>query len=642
MSTVTLTSLAMLKVNIDQGKDYLDYLRPFIMQVFYDHKPELVTDNCIQEYIRADYGLEIPLRSLQIVIKRIARQHSHVLKKEQGIYKITGELVNPKIKLHQADAERHIKSVIEGLKEYSNVTSKPIKTEGDAVSAICAFLSQFNIQCVNAYLRGTAIPDIEGTNKKETKLVLVSKYIQKLQNNDPERFESFMVVVKGHMLANALLCPDLQDVPKTYKVVTFYLDTPLLIRRLGLEGESKKASVESLIELLINLGATVATFSHLRDELERVIKGAADHIESPNGRANIILESRKLGTSRSDLFLLASKIDEKLEEAKIKIIRTPQYKRDFQIDEIGFEQILDDEISYFNPKAKEYDINSVRSIYVLRANSSPMSLERAKAVIVTSNAALAKAAFEYGQKNAEVREVSSVITDFSLANMAWLKAPLGAPNLPIKEVLAVSYAALHPSKELLDKYMTEVDKLQKQGKITARDHQLLRSSHLAQDELMNLTLGEESELTEQTITETLKRVTVEIKKEENEKFMKEKEAHQNTLEQLKYECDAKDKIRKKIYWHCNCRAKICAWSVSIMIILLLILGLSAGLLLKTNNPWFGWFLLIASVFAIGWSSYNWLFGTSIKKLHQKTYVFCSNYFIKSEANKIGLDIDYTK
>ena len=40
MATNTLTSLAILKVNIDQGKDYLDYLRPFILQVLVEQKPE--------------------------------------------------------------------------------------------------------------------------------------------------------------------------------------------------------------------------------------------------------------------------------------------------------------------------------------------------------------------------------------------------------------------------------------------------------------------------------------------------------------------------------------------------------------------------------------------------------------------------
>ena len=99
------------------------------------------------------------------------------------------------------------------------------------------------------------------------------------------------------------------------------------------------------------------------------------------------------------------------------------------------------------------------------------------------------------------------------------------------EVIAFSYAALQPSNGLLDKYLAEIDKLEKQGKITARDHQLLRSSEIAQRELMNMTLGEEDALTEQTVTETLSRVTAEIKKEESRNYLSELSAHRKTQEE---------------------------------------------------------------------------------------------------------------
>ena len=56
MSTATLTSLAMLKVNIDQGEDYLEYLRPFVLQVLVDRNPELVTDQIVTDYIREQFG----------------------------------------------------------------------------------------------------------------------------------------------------------------------------------------------------------------------------------------------------------------------------------------------------------------------------------------------------------------------------------------------------------------------------------------------------------------------------------------------------------------------------------------------------------------------------------------------------------
>lgn len=631
MSTATLTSLAMLKVHTDHGHDYLDYLRPFVLHVLIKNRPERVSDSIVQNYLRDEFGLEIPARAVQVVLKRLSRKHP--LKKEDGVYRIAGELPDPRIDAERADAARHIQAVIAHLREFSNTTARPFASDDEAVTAICVFLAQFDIQCLRAYLRGTAIPNVE--SHQDAYVVLVSKYLLTLQDN-PDRFDSFLVVVKGHMLANALLCPDLENAPKSYKGVTFYLDTPLLVRQLGLEGEPKQAAVNSMIDLLRHLGATVAAFSHSRDELESVIRGAANHIEAHNGRGDIVTEARRRGTTRSDLILMAGQIDEKLEAAGIKIIETPKYSTDLQIDETKFEATLDDEVSYYNPRAKYYDINSVRSIYVLRSGTAPKSIERAKAVLVTSNAAFAQAAYRYGQKHEESREVSSVITDFSLANMAWLKSPPGAPALPMTEVLAVSYAALQPSKELLDKYMNEIDKLEKDGKISARDHQLLRSQ-LAQDELMNLTLGEEDALTEQTITETLRRVTEEIAREENDKYRAEKAKHEETLAELKAEREKLIRAQEQLYWRCERRARVYALVVSIFIVALLLFGLVGGAGLRPTNQILGWGLTVAAGFVILFSFGSMVFGTTVKRFHEKLETRISTWLIRRKMAELGLD-----
>lgn len=236
-----------------------------------------------------------------------------------------------------------------------------------------------------------------------------------------------------------------------------------------------------------------------------------------------------------------------------------------------------------------------------------------------------------------------MITDFSLANLAWLKAPLGAPTLPMAEVLAFSYAALQPSKELLDKYMGEIDKLEKQGKITPRDHQLLRSSQLlVQDELMNLTLGDENALSEQTVTETLRRVTNEIKKEANEKFQTEQAAHRQTQEQLSEERTAKERFQKHLYWRCQRRAKACAWCVSTIIAVLLVSGLSAGFGLRSNIPIVGWFLAAASGTLILLTLGNLILGTTVRGVHQRVQDRCLAWFTRRYTAATGLDLRATE
>jgi len=628
----TLTSLAMLKVNIDQGRDYLDYLVPFVVQVLADSNPESVTDQLVRELVARHFGLEIPERTVQLVLRRLARKR--LLTRGDGKYRVARPLDNPGIGARKAEAERHIQAVVNGLVEFSKSSAQPIASVDEAVSAITTFLSEFAISCVRAYLRGTAIPSVPG--RRRTHLVLVGNYVIHLQQSDPERFNSLLVMVQGHMLANALLCPDLQDAPKSYNGVTFYLDTPLLVQRFGLEGEARKRAVEEVIAMVKHLGGVTATFEHSRDEVVSVVRGAAEHIERTEGRGAVVLEARRRGTTKSDLLLLAGRVDLLLEDAGINVIEAPPYGHDFQMDEPAFGQILEDEVNYYNPRAREYDIKSVRSIYELRHGLRPDSVERSAAVLVSSNAAFARAAYDYGKRHEETREVSSVITDFSLANMAWLKAPLGAPAVPRTEVLAYSYAALRPTQAFLDSLLREVDKLQAQGKLTTRDHQLLRSSSIAYDELVKLTLGDDAALTEETVGETLRRVSEQIKAEETGKLREEQEAHRLTTERLDAAISANDSLQRRVYWQCSRNARFAAWGMTGVVIAIVVVGIAAGLGLRGSSPTVGYVLFGASLILALAGLANLVVGTTVRDVHRWIFQRSLTYLLRRESKATGV------
>ena len=275
LSRNTLASFAILKVNLAHGSDYLDYLRPFVFHVIRKDSPEPITAGAVSRLVSQRFGLVIPDRVVEIVLKRMARRK--FIKRDHGVYTRAKTIPDLEIVTKMARAERHINAVVHDLRLFSQGTANPITEDEVAVAAICAFLREFDVTCLRAYLRGSAIPRIQGVRKKD--IVLVSEYVQHLRSASPVRFDSFIVLLQGHMLANALMCPDLNDAPENYRRVTFYLDTPVLVRALGAEGEAKQAAVHELTSLVKSLGGTVAAFSHSRDELERVLRGAADHVD---------------------------------------------------------------------------------------------------------------------------------------------------------------------------------------------------------------------------------------------------------------------------------------------------------------------------------------------------------------------------
>ncbi len=633
MTTNTLTSLAILNVQIDHGGDYLEYLRPFILQVLSDHDIDPISTGVVRRLLREQFGLEIPERTVEIVLKRLAKRH--VIKKDNHVYRKTGGLPDPQVNSKHAEAERHIESLVYGLREFSQGTITPLDNDNNAIDAICSFLAEFDVICLRAYLRGTAIPQLAETHPDH--VCLVSSYIQHLRSSSPERFESLMVLVQGHMLANALRCPDLGHLSSTYKNVTFYFDTPLLLHVLGLEGEPRKDAAHDLMQLLNQLGGKISVFSHSCEEIRRVLRAVAGNLESQTAPSLIVREARKGGLKRSDLLLLSETIDERLNGIGIHIEATPRYHTAFQIDEAIFEETLDDELFYQNPKAKEDDINSVRSIYVLRENKPAPSIEKAGAVFVTSNASFARAAWEYGQQHETSRDVSSVITSFSLANVAWLKAPVGAPSVPRTQVLSFAYAALQPSLDMLNKYMKKIDSLEAKGKISQRDHQVLRSSPIVYDELMNLTLGEDSALTEDTMMQTLERVSDEIRKEESARLVSEQQAHQTTRRDLESAREQSEDMRRRLYWKCKKTATLQSSVIVYLLGFMILADLSVGIILPFIGSVMLALVMLPVVLLVGSLTFvsRW-YGISIREIRQRLDNWLLFRLLKREAKILGI------
>ena len=402
--------------------------------------------------------------------------------------------------------------------------------EGTATDAIAGYLSHFGIDCLRAYILRTPLP-VPPSPKSPSANFVVSSFIRETLVTSEASFDTVMLLVKGYMLANALLCPDLKSAAKKFSHLTAYLDTPFILRLLGLVGQEGCDAAKETINLTKQLGGRIAVFSHTATEVHGVILGAAGHLEDPTARGPLVREMRQRHVSSVDLLLLGSRLDHEL--ATLGIIRdpTPEYKVAYQIDEKILETSLDEDIRYHNPRALLNDINSIRSVYALRAGKEPASLEDCLAVLVTTNAKLARVAYHYGQDLEGSRQVSPVITAFSLANIAWLKQPFAATDLPRLEVMAMCYAALRPPEHLWRKYVESADDLKAKGHISHTDHSLLRTSLTVQKELMQLTLGAEENLTDETVAEILQRVKKEYATEADAQLLQERAEHSKTKAQ---------------------------------------------------------------------------------------------------------------
>ncbi len=290
-SSVSLISLAMLKVNAEeQNRDYLDYLVPFIQEAIAIGKVEQVNDVTVQEALQSIYGLNIPRQIVSLCLKRLHKRGQLV----RGLYGYA-----PSDRLKSADLEpireqttNRLNELVSKLRVFARAKHGVKWTAEQATDAIATYLSNFGIECLRGYLFQTPISKVVAHATQAVTFV-VSSFITDAQANAPESFEDILVLVKGHMLANALLCPDLEKNTKKLSHLSVFLDTPLVLRLLKLSGRESYEAARETISLIKQLSGRVAIFSHTASEVYSVIRAVAARLNDPNARGPLVREMRQ-------------------------------------------------------------------------------------------------------------------------------------------------------------------------------------------------------------------------------------------------------------------------------------------------------------------------------------------------------------
>ena len=521
---ITLCSLAVLKVDLDEAnQDYYGYFEKFVISLLRRHNPDPVTNEAVAELFGSDFGLKLPAQVVQLVLRRITRKG--LLVRTHGVYKIRGELPSNDIDAKRVDVTRQIERVQEALREYAQMKFDLAWTQEEVDSALFGFLYKFGVDCLRSYIFHSVLPN---NHVKDNRVYVVSKFISDANVNNQQIFDSVIVLVKGLMYANVLTCPDLEGIQKDFKKVRFFFDTPLIFDLLKVNREEYSAPTLELAGLIKKLKGKIAVFEHTIKEVEGALKYAESNIQNPDFGGKIIYRMRENNWRKSEITILIGELDERIIDAGIEIVRTPKFVEKHQVDEGDLENQLREAVRYKSKEGPLYDVNSVRSIYVIRKGTTPRRIEDAAAVLITNNQAFAETAFRCGQNHNTSKEVSTVVTDYSIANIAFLKSPMDAPDLPRKETIAACYAAMEVPAGLFTKYLDETDKMVKNGAISPDQHVLLRSSGAAK-ELMDLTLGDEDAFNSGTVSSILERVKREMKKETTKKLEQERADNQKNI-----------------------------------------------------------------------------------------------------------------
>ena len=242
----------------------------------------------------------------------------------------------------------------------------------------------------------------------------------------------------------------------------------------------------------MKFGIDLAVFDHTIDETESVLRAAALAISGgahPRRGARAV-ESHflNLDYAASDVEMHIGQLEQDLRSLRVGILERPEMRIEWSVDEATLEEQLLQAIRYPRREPMLHDLEALTAIFRLRRGRTPRSFENCRAIFITPNVPLARAARDFFDQEAG-EHWPVAITDDDFATLVWLKRPLAAPELPMRRVIADAYAALEPGLVSWETYLTEIDKLRANERISEADYFFLRYSGVAKDALMDETLG---------------------------------------------------------------------------------------------------------------------------------------------------------
>lgn len=535
MKQTLLSSLAFLKIHSDSTNEiFLDNFIPFIVHSVGHLKDEAISVEPLQEDLFQSFGLRIPQSVVTALLYR-ARRRGLVTLKDKVFYRIKGQPNDFMFTSVQEKVGRIYSALIENFMEYCKTKYNTIFSEEAAEKLILSFIG-YNQPFFYRHPASEKVIPVMPLSSEDEKF-MVANYIYEARQSKPEIYEYLDTLVKGFMIANVLYLPDIYDVKKKFQKTRIYLDTSFVIHALGYNGEHLRIPRLELLEILYKCNAKICCFNHTVEEIEGILEACSQNLkntsDTPFGRSVRYFVS--MGYSPSDIRLLISHLKENIQKLRIEIVPTPGYENhSYVIDEDALFKYLEGRIKYSRKDAIHKDVASISAVYRLRRNNYSIYLENSSAVFVTTNNTLTSAANDFFFLTNDSSIAPPCVTDFFLTNLLWLKIPNHAPDLPMRKIIADSYAAIQPDEKLMAKWVNEIKKLEAAIKVTEEDYYFMRSSDEVYQALMEITKGNDEAITSGTVPQILERAKEIVRQEVEEKYQFELSKRQESEATIAY------------------------------------------------------------------------------------------------------------
>ena len=226
MPEQAITSLALLKVFWDAQQDYVGNFIPFICECLRVAPQDEISLPALQESVRNKFGIDMPEGALKTIVKKAVKSGFVVVGHQ--IFRRTKQCIeSTAFSEARSDALRKGNALVEKLTVYAKTQFGVDWNGRQGEAAFHTYLRERSSGVLQLMLSGIGLPALEQSATQTD--FIVNAFIRNLNDRDPDGFEFLKTIVRGSILANVLLYPNLEAVGQDFDNVEFYFDTKFLL-----------------------------------------------------------------------------------------------------------------------------------------------------------------------------------------------------------------------------------------------------------------------------------------------------------------------------------------------------------------------------------------------------------------------------
>lgn len=465
----------------NQRRSYLDNFINYVLAVIPTDSPTATPRDAIRPLIIERFNLYLPANIVHQLVRRAIRLEflSPVASGAVALTDRGKREVSP-IPYALKKLEREQRIVAQRFAEWAADEVGVVIDEQQATAILLDYVETYYCSLMSLSdgegLGALNLPLIEPTPNQK----IAAAFVFAMNDSAPEIFDSIADMARGSMMVNALYAPNLVDTTRGFRGTTIYLDTKVVLRALGYEGEPAQQATTDLVGVLARQNARLAVFEFTLREIQSVLDAVAQ-----KARGGRIWDSRpgtvesyfyRINASNAQIEQHSVRVESKILAMGMHVDPSPAFENHrFVVDEAAIERLLLQGNPNYRPTALRHDVQLISAVVRARGGRARGSLEESRATFMTLNSLVVNTARLAQREYNETWPIAMFEND--IAALTWVKEPLAAPNLPKSQLYATSLGLTNPGKHDWSLYISEIGRLLDSGEITDNDLILLRQKY---------------------------------------------------------------------------------------------------------------------------------------------------------------------